>query len=389
MKHGCVKTTTLTCLFLCMMIGVACNRKDSPVVKWDHTFGGAKDEEAKAIIATADGGLAFCGWTASSDSGKNDAWIVRLNKEGQRLWEKTYGDSAADEATALAELKSGGFIVSGAKTINGKADAWLLRLDDRGELLWEKNYGGKEFDKAESFVVTVDGDFVVCGGTRSQGAGLLDAWIFRVDSTGNLLWEKTFGGEKFDRINSIITMPEGGFAVCGQTSSSGAGSVDFWLMRLDSQGQVLWEKTFGGAKPDWGEKVIRTTDGGFAFCGETQSQGAGEWDVWVLRLNNTGEILWDKIFGGAKNDWANAIVQTSDGGFLLCGITASKGLDEDEAWVLRLDAEGNLLWDKPMGGAQHENTYAITATSAGEYVFAGATSSKGAGGKDGWVIKLK
>jgi len=336
-KHGCVKTTTLTCLFLGMMIGVACNRKHSPVVKWDHTFGGAQDDEARAVITTADGGFAFCGWTASSDSSKNDAWIVRLNKDGQRLWEKTYGDSADDEATALAELKSGGFIVSGAKTVNGKADAWLIRLDPRGELLWEKNYGGKEFDKAESFVVTADGDFIVCGGTRSQGAGLLDAWIFRVDSTGNLLWEKTFGGEKFDRINSIITMPEGGFAVCGQTSSSGAGAVDFWLMRLDSQGQVLW----------------------------------------------------DKVFGGAKNDWANAIAQTSDGGFLLCGITESQGAGESEAWVLRLDAEGNLLWDKPMGGAQHENTYAITATSAGEYVFAGVTSSKGAGGKDGWVIKLK
>ncbi len=319
------------------MIGVACNRKYASAMEWDYTFGGAKDDEARAVITTADGGFAFCGWTASSGSGKNDAWIVRLNKEGQRLWEKTYGDSADDEATALAELKSGGFIVSGAKTVNGKADAWLLRLDDRGELLWEKNYGGKEFDKAESFVVTADGDFVVCGGTRSQGAGLLDAWIFRVDSTGNLLWRKTFGGEKFDRLNSIITMPEGGFAVCGQTSSSGAGSVDFWLMRLDRQGQVLWEKTFGGAKPDWGEKMIRTADGGFLLCGITESQGAGA----------------------------------------------------SEAWVLRLDAEGNLLWDKPFGGAREENSYAITAMRDGGYIIAGTTGSKGAGAKDGWVIKLK
>ena len=207
-----------------------------------------------------------------------------------------------------------------------------------------KAYGGGGYDQAYySAKQTSDGGFIVAASTNSFGAGGEDAFFFKLDSSGNVVWKKTFGGGgSIDRANTVQQLSDGGFIVAGSTNSFGATGVDLLLLRLDSLGMIQWKKTFGGTGTEEAYSVQQTSDGGIILTGVTNSFGAGGADAHLIKLDSSGNIVWKKTFGGGGNDWANSVQQTSDGGFIVAGITYSFGAGSGDVLLLKLDSSGNI-----------------------------------------------
>ena len=258
--------------------------------------------------------------------------------------DRTYGGAGDDVADSIVALADGGFAVAGRTSSKGagQGDMWVLRLDEAGNVAWDHTYGGAKWDEPSSIVALADGGFAVAGVTSFQGAGERDMWVLRLDEAGNVLWDRTYGGAEGDWARSIVALADGGFAVAGVTSSKGAGYDDMWVLRLDEAGNVVWDQTYGGAERDRASSIVALADGGFAVAGYTQSKGAGDRDMWVLRLDEAGNVVWDQTYGGAGGDWASSIVALADGGFAVAEYTESKGAGNRDMWVLRLDEAGNV-----------------------------------------------
>ena len=363
-----------------------------PEIEWDKTFGGSGDDVANSIIQTTDGGYAVAGDTYSKGAGDADFWVVKLDKNGNRMWDKTFGGSSLDVAKSIIQTKDDGFAVVGYTYSKGAgrpdfSDFWVIKLNKKGKKIWDKTFGGSGEDRAHSIIQTTDGGFAVTGFTESQGARSYDFWVIKLNKKGKKIWDKKFAGKGRDKAYSIIQTTDGGFAVTGETPSKGAGWVAFWVIRLDENGNRIWDKTFGETF-DVAYSIIQTTDSGFAVAGKTML-GVGSSDFWVVRLDKNGNKIWDKTFGGSSLDRAYSIIQTKDGGFAVAGTTKSKGAGDADFWVVKLDENGNRIWDKTFGGWDPDWAYSIIQTKDGGFAVAGTTKSKGAGCYDLWVIKLK
>ncbi len=259
-------------------------------------------------------------------------------------WQRTYGGPEDDWANEIAMLPDGGFIVAGwtESTGAGKEDAWLLRLDCFGTILWERTCGGGEDEKAIAVAVPPGGGFIVAGSTASKGAGKGDVWVLRLDPSGRLLWERTYGGGGDDRAYDVPPLPGGGFLVAGRTESKGTGGNDAWLPRLDSSGNLLWERAFGGGEDDNASAVAALPGGGVMVAGNTESKGTGSWDAWILRLDARGALLWDRTLGNAGFNWINAAAALSGGKILMAGVTFPAGERHMDAWLIRLGDKSEL-----------------------------------------------
>jgi len=356
---------------------------------WSRTFGGVNRDYGTSVLQTSDGGFAVAGITHSYGAGIDDAWLVRTDAMGNKLWDRTYGGASRDNALSVGRTTDGGFILTGSTSSYGAGeyDVWLIRTDATGTRIWDKTLGGSEWDDGCSVVQASDGGFVVVGSTQSFGAGDWDAWLIRTDATGTRIWDRTLGGSEEDYGQSVVQTSDGGFLVAGSTRSRGAGGEDVWLIRYDAAGGLLWERTFGGANNDDAQTVARTSDGGFVVTGGTSSNGAGGDDVWLIRTDSAGNRMWDVTFGGAGLDHGSWVEQTNDGGFIVTGSTASYGAGGEDVWLIRTDAAGNRLWDKTFGGTGDDAGSGVAQTEDGGFIVAGRTSSYGAGDADLWLIR--
>ena len=256
---------------------------------------------------------------------------------------------------------------------------------------WAKTYGGVNDDIAHSIQQTSDGGYIVAGGTYSYGAGFIDFWIIKLNLNGDIDWQKTFGGGNDDVAYSIQqTSPDGGYIVAGQSSSLGNPLGDIWILKLKSNGDIDWQKTYGGTASSTANCIKQTSDGGYIVAGETSSSGAGSADVWVLKLDADGNLQtgWPKTYGGASFDAANSIQQTLDGGYIVAGETASSGAGSTDFWILKLNANGDIVWQKTYGGSNDDIARSIQQTLDGGFIVAGETSSSGAGYADFWILKI-
>ena len=207
-------------------------------------------------------------------------------------------------------------------------------------------------------------------------------------AAGQKLWDKTYGGSDWDQASAVTMTKDGGALLAGYTSSKGAGSKDMYLVRVDKNGQKLWDKTYGGSEWDKAYAMTMTKDGGALLAGYTSSKGAGSNDMYLVRVDKDGQKLWDKTYGGSKRDLATAITMTKDGGALLAGVTSSKGAGGEDMYLVRVDKDGQKLWDKTYGGSYDDVAYAVTLTKDGGALLAGRTSSKGAGGYDMYLVRV-
>ncbi|MEJ2695449.1 MAG: hypothetical protein P8013_02260 [Candidatus Sulfobium sp.] len=332
----------------------------------------------------------MAGDTVSFGAGDNDIWILKLDPSGNVSWQKTYGGSGYDDVYSIRQTSDGGYIVAGDTESfgAGNSDIWILKLDPSGNVSWQKTYGGSDYDEGDAVRQTSDGGYIVAGRTKSFGAGDSDAWILKLDPSGNISWQKTYGGSSYDDAYAIQQNSDGGYIVAGDTESFGAGNSDIWILKLDPSGNVSWQKTYGGSDYDDANAIQQTSDGGYIVAGRTKSFGAGDSDAWILKLDTSGDISWQKTYGGTVYDDAYSVGQTSDGGYLVAGDVESFGAGSSDILVMKLDPSGNISWQKTYGGVANDYANVIVPTSDGGSIVAGFSYSFGAGDSDSWLLKL-
>jgi len=305
---------------------------------------------------------------------------------------KAIGGANYDVGKSLIQTSDGGYTIAGdTKSFGaGKADVdvYVVKLDANGNLQWTKTIGGPEIEAGKSLIQTSDGGYAIAGTTNSFGAGKADVYVVKLDTNGNLQWTKTIGGPKDDRGFSLIQTSDGGYAIAGSTTSFGAGEADIYVVKLDAHGNLQWTKTIGGPVSEEGSSLIQTSDGGYAIAGYTNSFGTGLSDVYVVKLDAHGNLQWTKTIGGPASDEGSSLIQTSDGGYAIAGYTKSFGAGFSDVYVVKLDANGNLQWTKTIGGENIDEGYSLIQTSDGGYAIAGTTTSFGAGLLDVYVVKL-
>ncbi|HJW30791.1 MAG TPA: hypothetical protein VJ508_16265, partial [Saprospiraceae bacterium] len=301
------------------------------------------------------------------------------------LWNKTYGGPLNEVCGDMSQTSDGGYVLSGNTASFGAAggmDVYLVRVDASGNMLWNKTYGGSGSEYALTVIQTADSGFAMIGYTNSFGAGNNDIYVIKTDAAGNMQWNKTYGGPNADMGYGLVQTSDGAYIFSGYTSSFGAGLQDFWLFRVDASGNMLWNKTYGGTGSDYGYGVVQTSDGGYAMTGRTTSFGGD--NAYLVRTDASGNMLWNKTYGEPNftQFWRGLhLIQTADGGFAIVGTTYANGQD---ILLIKTDTAGNLQWNKTYGGSNADMGYGLVQTSDGAYIFSGYTSSFGAGLQDFW-----
>ncbi|MFH1230969.1 MAG: hypothetical protein V1709_05670 [Planctomycetota bacterium] len=362
---------------------------------WAKTYGTASPEKVSSIEQTNDGGYIMIGFAATASSTKNiDSFrVIKLNPDGKIMWQKTY-DGAVDYGYFIHQTKDGGYIIAGnTGCYGGNTDAWILKLDSNGKIEWQKTYGGTGADAVYSIQQTGDEGYIVAG-FASLGAGGKDFWILKLNNDGSIAWQKTYGGPMDEIANSAIQTVDGGYIVAGWTVSFSDVDIskrmaDFWILKLNSDGSIIWQKTYGGVGGEWARTIQETKDGYYIVSGITTSFGAGNGDIWIIKLNSDGTIIWQKGYGGKKDEGANSIQITNDNGCIVAGATTSFGAGSYDAWLLKLNSDGMIEWQKTYGGSAGDWGVSVQQTKDGGYIVAGETGSYGSGSSDAWVLKLK
>lgn len=367
--------------------------------------------------------------------GLSDVWLARVDSSGNLLWQNTIGGSGTDVAMNLNATPDGGFIIAGAtmstdivpstpNVILGYYylyDAWLIKIDNNGNLQWHKTYGGSGTDYFFDARPTSDGGYIAAGFTNSTDYyinaiyGNSDVWVVKTDAVGNVQWVKSIGGSADEGAHSLLQTDDGGYLLAGYTRSSNHGGsvlhgmMDAWIIKLSGGGTLQWEKTFGGLEDDEASEIRKTSDGNFIVVGNTRSSiGAltnkGAADILLFKIDPAGQLLWMKDYGGSGEDVGLSVIETQDTtGFFVTGYTSSKNGDISfshdtsytDAWIIRTDNGGNKAWERAYGGMGIEMAYSIIETDSDQFVFAAAATSDSCevsfnhGDYDYWIVKIK
>ncbi len=350
-------------------------------------IGGPDDDHAMSMIQTGDEGYVLAGYTRSYGQGSYDLYVLKLDKNGHLQWTRTIGGPNLDYGYSLIQTIDRGVAIAGYTNSYGQGgyDAYVVKLDSIGNLLWTRTIGDTNWNVAYSLVQTSDAGFAIAGYTWQ---GVYDVFVAKLDSAGHIQWTRSIGGSQHDRGHAIIQTSDGGYAIVGVTMSFGAGDEDVYVFKLDSSGNLQWARSIGGPNQDIGRAIIQTFDRGYAIVGYTTSYGQGNWDVYVVKLDSSGNLQWTRTVGGPSWDYGYAIVQTSDGGLLIAGETSSYGAGSFDIYVIKLDSTGHLLWTKTIGGPGADRGYAILQSRQGSYAIAGYTTSYGQGNNDIYVVLL-
>jgi len=313
-----------------------------------------------------------------------------LEANGTIQWQRAYGGNGYDMARSIQQTSDGGYIVAGESSSFGSStEAWVLKLDGNGGITWQNLYGGSGNDVAYSIQQTPDGGYIVAGETTSYGADGVDALVFKLKSDGTIDWWNSYGGANDDRARSIQQTSDGGFIVAGETNSFGVGDLDIWVLKLNASGTVQWQKTYGGTKDDAAYSVQQISDGGYIVAGGTTPDASILNDVFLLRLDTSGAVVWQNTYGGDNDDVGYSVQQTSDGGYIVAGKTSSFRNIFGDIWVLKIKSNGDIDWQKTYGGNDSNSAVAIRQAADGRYVVAGETAYFGAGDADVCVLKLE
>ena len=358
--------------------------------QWAASYGGTGMDLASSIQQTADGGYIVAGGTRSFGEGNYDVWVIKLDSNGAITWQKTYGGTDYDHANSIQQTEDGGYIVAGETTSfgTGERDVWVLKLGSNGAITWQKTYGGVEDDTVTSIQQTQDKGYVVAGYTYSFGTGEWDAWVMKLDTAGEITWQKTYGDANNDYAYSIRQTADGGYIVAGETKSFGAGGYDGWILKLDGDGNVTWQKTYGAVGLQEAYAIQQTQDNGYIVAGGAYTSGTDSTDVWVMKLDSSGTITWQKTYGGVGYDYAFSIQQTQDGGYIVGGETYSFGPGNYSIWLIKLDASGAITWQKIYGAAAYQQTRSAQQTQDGGYIVAGWHQVSNASNGDAFILKL-
>jgi hypothetical protein len=405
---------------------------------WSKLYGGSSYDALNKIIPTPEGGYIAVGYALSPDGdaagnhGDWDAWVVKLDNTGSLIWKKCYGGSGPDRAYNITPANDGGYIIVGVAQSNDGdvtghkyyGDYWIWKIDGNGTLVWNKTYGGSGSEEAYAVVSTADNGYLVAGRTTSHDwdvtgfhgtPGNNDVWLVKLDVAGNLQWEKAYGGDTQDYGLSLTKSPDGGYVVAGYSNASTTngdvqptrGDYDVWEFKTDASGNLQWQKTYGGTKEDQARHVLTLPDGyligGYTASNDGQVTGNhGDRDAWILKIDFSGNLQWQKAYGGMYDEMVHHIIRDGNA-FVFAASTGSRdgdiinAISSNDAWIVKIDASGNKLMRKNFGGSEYEgaatcimmnadNSYTVTAYTASNNVDVPANNH---GLYDGWVFKFR
>jgi hypothetical protein len=380
-------------VFVAGMTLLSCNGGGGgppPGGTWTRTFGGGFGDRGQTVQQTSDGGYIISGFTYSFGAGLGEAYLVKTDSAGREVWAKTFGGPLYDRGESVQQTSDGGYIVAGWIDAYDprEGDLYLIKTDSSGNKIWDNTFGGENRDMGFDVHQTMDGGYIIVGYKDGSGVSGSDVYLVKADSSGTMVWEKTFGGANPDVGYSVQQTSDGGYILTGRTASFGAGLGDLFLIRTDSSGNETWMKTFGGTGTDGGESVRQTLDGGSVVVGYTKSFGTGGTDVYLIKVDEAGSVAWEKTFGGTGDDTGYDVRQTSDGGYIVCGVTYSFGAGLADVYLIKTDGSGNAVWTKTFGGSANDMGFSLQQTSDGGYIISGYTVSFGSD-PDGDVYLIK
>ncbi len=418
----------------------------SPVIEWQNTIGGFLDDQMRDVVMCTDGGYLLCGVSWSGPTGDKteplmggvDFWIVKINSIGIIEWQNSIGGTTSDFLNQAIQTSDGGFLLGGysdsgkngdkSEVKIGSYDYWVIKLSSTGNILWQNTIGGLSYDYVHSVVQIPGGGYLIAGysgsgisGDKTEvSMGNDDYWLLKLNDTGSIEWQNTIGGSGFDYLRSATLTADGGFLIGGYSDSNISGDksensyglTDYWVLKLDNVGNIQWQKTIGGNNDDQLRAVLQTADGGYLLGGYSMSgisgikseANIGGQDYWIVKLDSIGNLLWENTIGGTSADYLLRMINTNDGGFLLGGYSAS-GISGDknqisfgsnDYWVLKIDDNGNILWQRSVGGSNTDELRGIAETQDFGFILAGHSASPISGDKieppvggiDFWVVKL-
>ena len=303
---------------------------------WSRNYGGAYTDACRDGIHTTDGGYLLVGETWSFGSEWGDAWIIKVDVNGDSIWSRVFGSDSFDAFYAIQQTSDGGYILGGYSHApdTGYPGLWIVKIDANGEHLWDALFG-TNYEYCKAIYQTDDGGYVLGGTTSVRGSGGTDFWLIRADAEGGELWNRTFGGYADEICYSVRQTHDGGFIMAGSTNSFGSGGQNYWLVKTDSNGDSLWSRAYGLSGRESCNSVIQTADNGYVMIGYTWSIGAGDRDCWLIRTDTEGNVLWDKTFGGSDADFGVSVEQAEGGNYIVGGLTWSFGAGSTDYWLIK------------------------------------------------------
>jgi hypothetical protein len=417
---------------------------------WSKTIGGSSEESTNSVVATSDGGILILGYTNSYDGDivKShdlvDVLLTKVDANGNLIWTKTIGGSLNDYGMSIIASTDGNYVIAGYSASSngdvpgnvGQHDFYIAKITEQGNIIWSKNYGFSGHDHAHKIIQTKDGGFFIAGfadysgidesgGTQDNGAGheighknvlhgVGEYLGVKLDSNGEFLWYRYFGGTQNDRVNDIVEAEDGGIIMVGYSESSdfdvahNKGSYDYWVIKIHSNGNLHWKENYGGSGIDQAYGITKTGNNSYLIVGRSNSSDGqvknakGNFDGWVIHINDHGHLIWEKSFGGESFDVATTIKKISNGNFVVVG-NSRGSFDEkpnngqNDFWLFEIDnkANSNIYWQKTFGGSNIDVATDFYQTSKKELIVVGESQSNNQdvpsnkGGNDLWVIKLK
>jgi len=356
---------------------------------WEHVIGGRLDDEAHAVVEMPGGGFALAGHTRSHGVLDRDAWVLRLDRHGKVVWQQVVGGPQTEKVFGVTALPDGGVVIAG-KTHSigaGGSDALIVRFGPDGEMLWQQALGGRGNDESRTVLRTRDGTLIAAG--SKSGIADDDAWIIAMDmDTGELLWERRHGTPGEDGAVSAIEAASGGIAIAGYSQRPGLSSFDNWVVRLDSNGDMLWQRHFARGIFSSGTAISAAPEGGFFVAGLSQLRTPRDSKSLVIRLSDDGETLWQRLSSdiGSAEAWGAA--PTDDGGVVVVSAAKLGGLGQSDARLVRFSPSGEIIWSRLHGGGKWSRPTAVITTRDGGFLVTGYTTGRGAGYQDVWVLRL-
>ncbi len=359
---------------------------------WEHAYGGVAEDIVYAVQEIPGGGYVFAGYTSSFGAGGRDGYLIRTDADGDTLWTRTYGGSLNDATWSIELTPDDGFVMAGetASYGHGGTDVYLVRTDADGDTLWTRTYGDLGDDTGNAIARTREGGYAIAGRGWNMSTGNVDVYLVIVDAWGNLLSTHYYGQSGWDVALDLEATAEGGFILGGATNSFGAGGFDQYLIKTDAGGDTLWTRTYGGEEDEWCHGLTQTRDWGYVLAGNTMSFSVGDFDAYAVRTTALGDTLWTRVYGGPYRNDFNAVAETPDGGFVRAGDRADPSAAV--AWGVRMGADGDTLWTHNYGRGGVYNLDSpgdLSVTSDGSFVLAGLSERPGTSMYDAWILKIR
>jgi len=352
---------------------------------WDQTFGGTNEDSGTFILSTQEGGYLILGNTESIGAGNSDIWLVKLDDNREPVWNKTFGGLNWDMGKILIEIDNNFFILGTTNSFgHGNNDIWLIKIDNLGDIIMNKTYGGVGWELGNDIVKTVDNGLIITGSTTSFGSGGSDVWLFKIDETGREVWNYTFGGSGYDEGKSVEVVNAVEYVICSSSGSFGSVQDDIWLIKVNESKDEIWNYTFGSNFRELPNAMVRTNDG-FCIVGHADLTGKGNWTGIVIKTNDLGVKQWETIVEMDEICGLSSIIELDDG-FLCTGYVGIYGDDQD-CLIVKISKSGDIVWKKSVGDEYMDAGVSIQENGS-NYCIVGYKDIMGTGFSDLWLFKF-